>query len=405
MRKFIAAVVGLLIATQAYAAFDDLGWTARSRAMGNAIFGDFDGVNSMNYNPATISMARSIQIYGSWDTPFAGLDDGTMINTINADVVLPFFNGISLSFDPVVTKRAALGFSVHRVSVGDPNVGIEYYHEGVYSMIYAKDLNDVISRGAKISAGVRLSLYDIGVGASEDVLANPSFDPNSLNKISFGLDVGITYDFSETIRLGLAYKNLIAPRISIFDSEDKLASEFRLGANWKIGDLIFMKKINLGFGLITYNRDSSDNRQADSSYNLGLEFRSVPVESIGEEIFAFRFGAIYQPKKSVEDVLNLSTGFGFMWVFNRQHQINVDYAFEYNVGLASFKHIVGLTYQIRLPNSAFVYKEELRAEAEYEEMMEEAQRNQTNAAAASTTTTTVRPASTTTTTVGGRRQN
>jgi len=62
-RYAFLVVAWLVFLSGGFASFEDIGWTMRSKAMGNAIFGDFDGVNTMHYNPATISMARSIQLY------------------------------------------------------------------------------------------------------------------------------------------------------------------------------------------------------------------------------------------------------------------------------------------------------------------------------------------------------
>lgn len=361
MKTNILIIIGMLVAVNLYSAFDDIGWTARSMALGNAMFGDFDGVNTMNYNPATISMARSIQFYSSWNTPYAGLNDQSMINVLDFNLVVPFWNKFSLSFDPFVTKRAAIGISVHRLSVGDGTM--EFYHEGVYSFIYAKDLNDVLFRGAKISAGVKLAIYDIGVGNHPDVTLNPTLG-GILNRTSFGLDLGITYDFSETIRLGLSYKNLIAPNISILpDGTDRLPSEFRLGANWAIGNLLFMKDTKLGFGLVSYGRDATDNRQSDASYNIGFEFKQLSAHELFKgkpfvgEMLTVRLGAIWQQKKIVEDVFNITGGIGFMYIFGKRHQLNLDYSLEFRVNNISFRHVVGLTYQLLMPNSAFMFKE------------------------------------------------
>ncbi|OHD55932.1 MAG: hypothetical protein A2Y33_10735 [Spirochaetes bacterium GWF1_51_8] len=372
MKKFLAVLTIVLMGTNLYAAFENLGYTAKSMSLGNAIFGDFDGVNSVNYNPASIALVKSIQIYGGWNTPYAQFNDGSMINTIDVNYVMPFFNGFSLSFDPFITKRAAIGIGVHRMSVvfGD----MEIYHEGVYSFTYAKDLNDVISRGAKISIGFRLNIFDIAVGSFADVNLNPSLG-GMMSRVSFGLDLGLTYDFSETIRLGLSYKNLIAPNISILpDGVDTLPSEFSLGANWNIGNILFMKNAMIGIGLITYGKDASDNRTANTSYNLGFEFKQLSAHEIFEskpfkgEILSVRMGAIFQQMKLSESVIKVTGGIGFMYVFGKAHQVNVDYAFEYGINNGSMKHVAGLTYQYLLPNSAFVYEKGMEADQELDEL-------------------------------------
>lgn len=381
---WISVLATAFLGNKGFAAFEDIGWTARSKAMGNAMFGAFDGVNSMNYNPATLSMQKGIEVYGSWDMPYAGLNDGSMINTMDVLIAVPFFDNLTIPGDSIFTKRAAFGFMFHRISVGDSQM--ELYHEGVYSVYYAKDLNDVISRGAKISAGFRFSVYDIGVGQSADVVVNPAFG-SQYGNVSVGLDLGITYDFSETIRIGLAYKNLIAPNISIIQGgTDVLPSELRLGANWDIGDIFFMKKCHLGGGIVSYGRDATDNRQADMSYNVGFETKFLSANELFEakpfvgEMIAVRLGAIYQDKKVVDDVMTITGGVGFHWIFANAHQINVDYAFQWSVGMGRFTHSVGMAYEWLLPNSAFAFKEPVKGESEANKMLMEEASKSTNTA-------------------------
>ncbi len=362
MRRLIIILTIIILGAQAYGAFESIGGTARSKAFGEAMFGDMDGVNSVGYNPATIALIREIQFYGAWDTPYTGFDDGSGINAVNVDVVLPFWN--SISAEPYVTRRAAIGLSVHRNSivVNDGVNSTEIYHEGIYSFTYAKDLNDVISRGAKISAGVRFNIFEIGYGSISDVTSNPLLAGTGLSTLRFGLDVGITYDFSETIRLGLAMKNLISPNMSIFeDGTNNLVSEMRFGANWDIGKLLFMKSAKLGFGIVSYGRAADDNRAPDMSYNLGYQFGVLSAQDMKSkpfkgELFTFRLGAIYQPKKAVDDIINVTGGLGFMYILGNMHKFNLDYAIEYGINSGIMQHTAGLTYSIILPNSAFVYE-------------------------------------------------
>ena len=404
-RKGAIVLLGLILAVltvRGYAAFEDTGTTARGRAMGNAIFADFDAVNSMSYNPATISMARSIQSYFAWDTPYWGLNDETGINTVNFNLVVPFWNRFTIPPDPFVTKRAALGISVHRLAVGGTDVdgsSVEFYHEGIYSLTYAKDLNDAL-KGAKLSAGVKASLYDIGVGKTIDVQNNDNFS-GKLGNMSFGLDVGMTYDFSEAIHLGLVYKNLVQPNISIMpDGKDYLPAELRFGGNVDFGDLFFLKKSKVGFGIVTYGRDPSDNRQSDMEWDLGYEFRQLTAEELIKgsafkgEMLAVRVGGSYMAKKvgdemnlgivKLKGVVNLTAGLGFTYVFNLAHQVNVDYTFEYGINMGAIQHSVALTYRYLLPNSAFAYRDETRKELEFEELIKQRLQNKEKADASAT---------------------
>jgi hypothetical protein len=373
----ISTGILLLMAVYGFGAFEDVGVTARGKSLGNAIFADFDGVTTMNYNPANLAQLRSIQTYISWFTPYTTFNDGSSMNTFNVNFAIPFWNSFTIQPDNIFTKRAALGFSFYRMGVGGVDSDgseVEFYHEGVYSFYYAKDLNDVLSKGAKISAGFKFSVYDIGVGNTLDVQNNPEFTRQG--NFSVGLDLGVTYDFSETIHIGLAYLNVISPNISIMpDGKDTLPSELHFGVNWEIGDLLWvLKKSKLGFGIVSISRDSTDNRQAEMDWNLGYEFKQLTAGDLFKdsvfkgEMLAFRFGASYKANKIGQSVdlgivqlqgsFDLSGGIGFTYAFGGQHQIVLDYCFEYSVNMGALQHLVALSYNFLLPSSSFVYREE-----------------------------------------------
>ncbi|URA10775.1 hypothetical protein [Thermospira aquatica] len=433
--RYVSLVLFTLFSLSAFASFEDIGWTMRSKGMGNAIFGDFDGVNTMHYNPATISMTRSIQLYTGWNTPYVGFDDNSMINIIDVNLVAPFWNRFTIPPDSFFTKRGAIGLSFHRLSLIGPDGlsenTVEYYHEGVYSLIYAKDLNDVLSRGAKISLGTKLSLYDIGVGGFEDTTANPELG-GAMQRLGFGVDVGATYDFSETIRLGLVYKNLISPNVSILpDGQDVLPSELRIGANMEMGNIFFMKKAKLGIGYVSYgrewNKETNDNRQSDSSWHVGYEFWQLtaadlfPTSLYKGEMLAVRVGMVFEPRKVGDEldlfllkltgVLNFTFGLGFTYVFNYSHQVTVDSALQWGVNMGKIEPSVGLQYQFLLPNSAFAYREEeikarqleeevqkRQEELRIEELKKQKQQTNTQTNAQTNTTSTLQSSTNTTTT-------
>jgi len=395
MKKVI--IILFFVAGFMYGAYEDPLISTRGKGMGNAIFADFDSVNSMNYNPACIGYAKNIETYFAWDTPYLGLNDDSMINTINFNFVIPFWNKFTIGPDPYVTKDAALGIAVKRLSVVGMDIddtSKEFYHEGLYSLIYAKNLNSLF-QGARLAAGVRFNLYDIGVGNVIDVENNPAFG-GKLNTLSFGLDLGATYYFSDNIVLGFAYKNLIAPNVSILpEGNDVLPSEISLGGNIFLGDLFkFFKKSNLGFGAVIFGRDATDNRQSDMSWRIGYEFKQLTASQLfkdskyKDEMLAIRLGFNYEAKKvgdefdlgiaKLKGIMNFSVGLGFNYVMSYSHLIGIDYAFEYGINMGSFRHNVSLTYKYLLPESAFAYKEELKKEKEFEELIQRKAEENTN---------------------------
>ncbi|MGC8764430.1 MAG: conjugal transfer protein TraF [Brevinematia bacterium] len=399
MKNSIIFIVSglILLAGFLFGAYDEPVTTTRGRAMGNAIFADFDSVNSMSYNPACIAYARSLETYFAWDTPYLGLNDESMINTINFNLVIPFWNSFTIPPDPFVTKDAALGIGVKRLSVYGVDIdGVskEFYHEGLYSLVYAKNLNNLF-KGARLAAGARFNLYDIGVGNVIDVENNENFG-GKLNTYSFGLDLGVTYYFSDSIVLGFAYKNLISPNISILpEGNETLPSEMSLGGNINLGDVFgFFKKSTLGFGTVIYGRDANDNRQSDMSWRLGYEFKQLTASQLFKdsnykgELLSVRLGFNYEAKKvgdefdiyitKLKGIMNFSAGLGFNYVISYSHLISIDYTFEYGINMGAFRHIASLTYKYLLPDSAFVYKEELKKEKEFEELIERRTETQTN---------------------------
>lgn len=395
MKKVI--IILFFVAGFVYGAYEDPLISTRGKGMGNAIFADFDSVNAMNYNPACIGYAKNIETYFAWDTPYLGLNDESMINTINFNFVIPFWNRFTIGPDPYVTKDAAIGIAVKRLSVVGMDIddtSKEFYHEGLYSLIYGKNLNSLF-QGARLAAGVRFNLYDIGVGNVIDVENNPAFG-GKLNTLSFGLDVGVTYYFSDNIVLGFAYKNLIAPNVSILpEGNDVLPSEISLGGNIFLGDLFkFFKKSNLGFGAVMFGRDATDNRQSDMSWRIGYEFKQLTASQLfkdskyKDEMLAIRLGFNYEAKKvgdefdlgiaKLKGIMNFSVGLGFNYVVSYSHLIGIDYAFEYGINMGSFRHNVSMTYKYLLPESAFAYKEELKKEKEFEELIQRKAEENTN---------------------------
>ncbi len=395
MKKVI--IILIFVSGIIYGAYEDPLISTRGKGMGNAIFADFDAVNAMNYNPACIGYAKNIETYFAWDTPYLGLNDESMINTVNFNFVIPFWNRFTIGPDPYVTKDAALGISVKRLSVVGMDIddtSKEFYHEGLYSLIYGKNLNSLL-KGARLAAGVRFNLYDIGVGNVIDVENNPAFG-GKLSTLSFGLDVGVTYYFSDNIVLGFAYKNLIAPNVSILpEGNDTLPSEVSLGGNIFLGDLFkFFKKSNLGFGAVIFGRDATDNRQSDMSWRIGYEFKQLTASQIfkeskyKDEMLAIRLGFNYEAKKvgdefdlgiaKLKGIMNFSVGLGINYVISYSHLIGIDYAFEYGINMGSFRHNVSMTYKYLLPESAFAYKEELKKEKEFEELIQRKAEENTN---------------------------
>jgi hypothetical protein len=169
------------------------------------------------------------------------------------------------------------------------------------------------------------------------------------------------------------------------DGTDTLPSELHFGVNWDMGDVLWvLKKSRLGFGLVSYGRDATDNRQAESQWSLGYEFHQLNAGELFKgsafkgDMLAIRLGASYQAKKigdtldlfivKLQGSFNVTAGIGFTYAFNNEHQVVLDYTFEYGINMSALQHVVALSYNFLLPSSSFIYREEAQKIQQVEEM-------------------------------------
>ena len=144
------------------------------------------------------------------------------------------------------------------------------------AMIYAKNLNNIIFEGANMAAGVNFNLYQIGfVSAGKEISSYP--DQNLLtDKTTFGLDLGVTYDFSKKIRLAFVYKNLVQPNFSLFKSQtDNKPPSMIFSAAWRYGNLFGLEDASIMGSYLINPRSAGDNRKTKTSTGLDRNFISL----------------------------------------------------------------------------------------------------------------------------------
>jgi acetyltransferase-like isoleucine patch superfamily enzyme len=372
MRKLVFVVVLVLLGFSfSYGAFEflDNGTSVRVRGMGNAMFGIFDGVNGMEYNPALMANTKNIESRVNFGLPFGYVDEG-MMNMFSFYGVVPFCNRGYAGIDylaglimggnvPFLFREGAIGFSYNRFNV------LDLYYEQVISFAYAKNLDDYISKGARISAGVKFNLYNLGLIPNPDTQVNPYLG-DKLTAWGFGLDVGVTYDFSYTIRLGFAIQNLIKPNTAIIEGNvSTLPRKIKLGANWLVGSFFgVFEDVMVGGGVTQTEREPGDNRELDLTYHLGAE--------------TWFFNRIIGLRSGYEFGLNqfsrISLGLSFSYVFMDEHEVNIDYSVSlmpnFFAAMGDLSHSFSLVYRFRLPRSAFAYTEEKIRELQFMEELE-----------------------------------
>jgi len=82
----------IIFVTPLYAAFEDIGWSARTQGLGNAFSALADEGSIMYYNPAGLSVVPWKQLSGGAGLPLVGLSDGSIISRSFASYVHPLEN-------------------------------------------------------------------------------------------------------------------------------------------------------------------------------------------------------------------------------------------------------------------------------------------------------------------------
>lgn len=371
MKRVIVVILLMVLGVSVFGAFEylDRGTSVRSKGFGNAMFGVFDGVNGFEYNPALMANTKNIEMRVNFGMPMAYLDDSGL-SVVSVYGVIPFCNRGYAGIDylagviaggqvPYFFREGAIGFSYSRFDVRD------LYYEQVISFAYAKNLDDYISKGARMSGGVKINLYNLGLIPSPDTQVNPYLG-DRLSTWGFGMDVGLTYDFSYTIRLGFAVQNLIKANTAIIEgNESTLPRKIKFGGNWLVGSFFgVFEDVLVGVGITQTEREPGDNRELDLTYHFGAEtwfFNKVIGLRAGYE-----FG--------LNEFMNVSVGLSFNYVFADEHEVNIDYSLGIMPNLfASFgdvSHSFSLVYRFRLPRSAFAYTEEKIKELQFLEELE-----------------------------------
>ncbi len=348
MRRIVIILFFIIIPFYLFgAAYEDIG-SVRAKGMGEAIESISAGIDAIRYNPAGAAYTKSLQVYSSFNKPAVGFDDGTSILSFNAGVTVPFsnkpyliflnylFKGLTIGNEKYVMRDGSFSFMFYQFSV------LDFAYERLITFNIAKSLNNFLE-GANMSFGVNFNIFNRGYTPTEDTIIHPDSNLKD-SSTGFGIDVGMTYDFSKFIRLSLVMLNILPPNISFFsDSTEYVNQQLKLGIAWRLGDIWKLQDFVASGGYEQISRDSDDNRKAESVYKIGTEFWEW------KHRIGIRFG--YQTSYNV-----LSVGVSYNHKFKINHNVTFNYAFNYPMTSKNYKHYFNLNYSFDFPDYYFDYR-------------------------------------------------
>lgn len=194
MKKLIpAALLSLLCAASARAAFEDVETGARAAAMSGALTAQPAGVSSLFYNPAGVIGLTRYEAALSQEKLFAGLSDGSSLSRGGVAFGAPLYIG------GAYWGSAAFGWDVLSLD--------SLYSESRMRLAYAYPVRD------NLWAGLAVARLGVTYGTDDYSALNPVFN-SATEKSALGIDLGAIYSM-ETMDLGLSIQNANEPDLGI----------------------------------------------------------------------------------------------------------------------------------------------------------------------------------------------
>ena len=289
---FLFAIV--LAVVPVYAAFEDIGWSARTQGFGNAFSALADEGSIMYYNPAGLSVVPWKQLSGGTGLPLVGLSDGSIISRSFASYVHP------------LRDIGTLGIGWSTLNCASA------YQENIF-----------------LASWGRLTTKNLGIGLGLRGYLNsyqkfPAGDP-LLEKIKsaqgFGFDTGL-YWFGAPYCFAASVLNVNQPNIGL-GTNQYMPLTVKAGAAYR--------------GLITNFAVDFTYKKSDFIFTAGAE------EWFKRKTIAARIGV----GMGTRDFKQISCGFSY---FGRARQF--DYAWVYPVSgmrAGGGSHYLGVTMHIGAP--------------------------------------------------------
>lgn len=240
LRLLFVFAVGFVATHPTYSWFEEFRQSVRGKAMGNALSATWEGVDAMYYNPAALAHSRTLEVMGGFAQPaggFSSFDDKSTLSQFDASFAFPFSHPVNLQKagwkNDFITTNAGFGVSFIQQAYdsGDGTAGVFQRYVGV---TYAKNLDNVLFQGARLSFGITGNIYMLAFQGI-DVQNNAAFKNTS--STSFTPDLGVTYNFSDFILVSLVMQNLIPVTVSPLENGEKLSGLTKLGAAWMFGNI------------------------------------------------------------------------------------------------------------------------------------------------------------------------
>jgi len=290
IRKHMSTAVVVVLATSlwigsAWAAFEDIEVSPRSRGMGTAYVATDLDAWAAYHNPASLAWADEIRAAAAYVRPF-GFDFSSQ-STAAAVTGIGRFGGIAMA-----VRHFGVEFG-----------GEDLTRENTFTLAHGfKLLEDVQST---VSFGWALNVYNLSFGSTVG-----GIDPGSATVV--GLDVAAQAVVQERTRIGFYATNVNNPRIGDVDKEE------------------LIRRVGVGAAYTPYRGvttmfDISDQQGDPVQFRGGAEFAI-------DEYFLLRGGLHTNP-----DVFTF--GAGFRW-----RGLNIDYGFSSSGGVLENTHQFGIEY-------------------------------------------------------------
>ncbi|MFA6094036.1 MAG: type IX secretion system membrane protein PorP/SprF [Elusimicrobiota bacterium] len=229
MKSLRLAALSLLLAlcaTQARAAFDNLGAGARAPGMGNAFTAVADDLYAVYYNPAGLAQVQRPQFSAAYSKLYVGLTDGSDLGVSQMTYAHPLKKGRWGTFGTSL-QRFALD-SLYSEQSLYLSWGRRWLRRDNGSTLLGglnfKQLSRSFSAGPE--AGNAIDDTGRATGQADPVLSGSS------SKGTFDADLGLLYRLPRNWQFGMMIEHFLQPDVG-YAAPDKLPMNMRFGAAYK----------------------------------------------------------------------------------------------------------------------------------------------------------------------------
>lgn len=319
--KYVLLSAVILVAAQihSWAAFKNIGWSARSAGMGTAYTAISDDASGILFNPAGIVQAEENEINLMYAKLFAGLDEVDL--------------GLKYGAFLFPTKTGGtFGFNwANFTSDGK-------YQEDIITISYARKLNELIKYYCKqrlvpeISLGINVKYLVHSYTLDERAKIDPVFENNN-SKGDVSVDLGMLVKPSPKafpgLTTGLVFKNINYPDVGL-KTKDSVPMEIVYGLAYKASKILALSDVLTSID-VSYRNQEWGNDEDKINVHVGMEAWTI------NKMVALRLGGNYT---------EVSAGFGVRVPEGFGLKLKLDYAFlfPFHIQESMGTHRVSLSY-------------------------------------------------------------